>query len=222
MSIKKAPTLLAAALATGLGVLASASPVNAQSADDQSMNDRMRILQQRIDDLAKQLDTMKREQQEQAAKAAAAPAAPAAPVTGAGATAPSTAKAGAKPAAPEDKFDKFLKGFYGTLDSSLDYTTKGIDQKSAFHWSYANPLVPSSGLVQGSNKGYGAVGRVGYIFAMSSNGSNVGYRGSHKIPKTDIGLYLPGVHRTRHCRGTRTEQYLDQVVECGYRGAGPG
>lgn len=183
MSIKKAPALLAAALATGLGVLASAGPANAQSADDQSMNDRMRILQQRIDDLAKQLDAMKQEQQQQAARAAAAPAAPA----GAGPAAPMTAQGGGKAAAePETKFDKFLKGFYGTLDSSLDFTTKGIDQKSAYHWGYANPLDPSSGLVRGSNKGYGAVGRVGYILAMSSNGSNIGYRGSHTIPKTNI------------------------------------
>ena len=146
------------------------------------MQDRMRILQQRIDDLAQQLDAMKKEQQDQAARAAAAPAAPMAPATGAG---PAVAKGGAKEAEPETKFDKFMKGFYGTLDSSLDFTTKGIDQQSAYHWSYANPLDPSSGLVRGSNKGYGAVGRVGYILAMSSNGSNVGYRGSHRIPKTD-------------------------------------
>lgn len=175
MSIKKAPALLAAALATGLGVLAAASPVNAQSADDQSMNDRMRILQQRIDDLAKQLDTMKREQQEQAAKAAAAPAAPS--------VAPSGAVAATGKAAAEDtKFDKFMKGFFGTLDASMDYTTKGIDQLSAYHWNYANPLDPGSGLVRGGNKGT-AVGRVGWIPALSSNGSNIGYRGSHNIPK---------------------------------------
>ncbi len=179
MSIKKAPALLLAVLASGLGMLTYAGPVNAQSAD-QSMQDRMRVLQQRIDDLARQLEEMKKEQQQQAKAAAAPPAPPAAP-SGAGAQ----AKAGGKEAEPETKFDKFIKGFYGTLDASMDFTTKGIDQQSAFHWDYVNPLVPSSGLVRGSNKGP-ATGRVGWILALSSNGSNVGYRGSHKIPKTDV------------------------------------
>jgi hypothetical protein len=186
MVINKAPGLLAAMLASGLILGTYTEPSAAQSAQDQAMQDRMRILQDRIDDLAKQLDAMKKEQQAQAAKAAAAPAAPPAPATGAGAAAPSAAKTGAKPAAPEDKFDKFLKGFYGTLDSSLDFTSKGIDQQSAYHWSYTNPLNPGSGLVRGANKGFGAVGRTGYILAMSSNGSNIGYRGSHNIPKTNV------------------------------------
>jgi predicted porin len=176
MIIKKAPALLAAALATGLGVLASAGPAYAQSADDPSMNDRMRILQERIDDLAKQLDAMKQEQQAQQARAAAAPPPPSAPPSG------MTAKAGES---TEPRLDKFLKGFFGTLDASMDYTTKGIDQASAYEWSYANPLNPSSGLVRGANKGT-AVGRVGYILALSSNGSNIGYRGSHTIPNTDV------------------------------------
>src|ERR1700730_9562413 len=135
MVINKAPGLLAAMLASGLILGTYTEPSAAQSAQDQAMQDRMRILQDRIDDLAKQLDAMKKEQQAQAATAA-----PPAAATGAGAAAPSTAKAGAKPAAPEDKFDKFLKGFYGTLDSSLDFTSKGIDQQSAYHWSYTNPL----------------------------------------------------------------------------------
>src|SRR5579863_8149210 len=184
MVIKKAPGLLAAVLASGLILGTYTEPSAAQSAQDQAMQDRMRILQDRIDDLAKQLDAMKKEQQAQAAKAAAAPAAPAAPATGAGAAAP-TAKAGAKPVETEPKFAGFMKGFFGTFDMSLDDTTKGIDQTSAFHWSYANPLDPSSGLVQGGNKGV-AVGRVGWIPAISSNGSNIGYRGTHKIASSDI------------------------------------
>jgi len=187
MVITKAHGSLAALLAAGLVISGYSASGFAQTAQDQTMQDRMRIMQERIDDLARQLDAMKKEQQEQQAKAAATPAAPAAPATGAGPAAPSVAKSGGKKEAePETKFDRFMKGFFGTFDVSLDDTTKGIDQKSAFHWNYANPLDPSSGLVRGGNKGYGAVGRVGYIPAISSNGSNIGYRGDHKIGNSNI------------------------------------
>ena len=33
----------------------------------------------------------------------------------------------------ETKFDNFLKGFYGALDVSVDYTTKGIYNPVAYH-----------------------------------------------------------------------------------------
>jgi predicted porin/ribosomal protein L12E/L44/L45/RPP1/RPP2 len=175
MTSIKAPGLLAALLASGLVIASYPHAALAQSAD-QATQDRMRVLQQRLDDLARQMDELKKQQ------AAQPPAAPAAAPSGAGAAAPG-GKA-AKAAEPESRFDKFAKGFFGTFDSSFDYTTKGIDQTSAFHWSYANPLNPASGLVQGGNKGT-AVGRVGWIPAISSNGSNIGYRGSHQIAKSD-------------------------------------
>ncbi len=98
--------------------------------------------------------------------------------------APSGAAAATGAAAEETKFDKFMKGFYGTLDVLDAFTTKGIDQPSAFHWNYANPLDPGSGLVRGGNKGT-AVG-ASAISRDVDNGSNIGYRGSHKIPKTRI------------------------------------
>ena len=171
MSIFTAPRILVAVLASGLLIFSCPDRSVAQSTDA-SVQNQMRILQERIDALSKDLDNMQKEQ----AKAAAAAQKPAAAPTD---------KAVAKEAPADTKFDKFMKGFYGTLDVSLDDTTKGINQGSAFHWSYANPLNPSSALVQGGNKGV-AVGRVGYLFAMSSNGSNIGYRGSHKIAQSDV------------------------------------
>jgi hypothetical protein len=165
-------------LAVGLAIAGYSGTGVAQSAQDQSMQDRMRIMQDRIDELARQLEQMKKEQQEQQAKAAAA-----AP------SAVATAKPGekeGKEASTEPKFDKFMSGFFGTLDVSFDDATKGIDQLSAFHWNYNDPMNPASGLVRGGNKGFGAVGRVGYIPAISSNGSNIGYRGSHKIATSNI------------------------------------
>jgi predicted porin len=172
MSIFTAPRMLVAVLASGLLIFSCPDRSVAQSTDS-SVQNQMRILQERIEALSQELDSIQKEQ----AKAAAAAQKPA--------PAP-TDKAVAKEAPADTKFDKFMKGFYGTFDVSLDDTTKGINQASAFHWSYVNPLNPSSGLVQGANKGVGAVGRIGYLFAMSSNGSNIGYRGSHKIAQSDI------------------------------------
>jgi hypothetical protein len=67
----------------------------------------------------------------------------------------------------------------------VDDTSKGIDQTSAYSWSYVNPLNPNSGFVEGGNKGR-AVGRVTGLGALSSNGSNVGYRGSHSIANSGV------------------------------------
>jgi predicted porin len=171
MSIFTAPRMLVAVLASGLLIFSCPDRSVAQSTDA-SVQNQMRILQERIEALSKELDSIQKEQAKAAAEAQKPAPAP-------------TEKAVAKEVAAETKFDKFMKGFYGTLNVSLDDTTKGIDQSSAFHWNYANPLVPSSGLVAGGNKGV-AVGRIGYLLAMSSNGSNVGYRGSHKIASSDV------------------------------------
>ena len=50
----------------------------------------------------------------------------------------------------ETKFDNFLKGFYGSLGVSVDYTTKGINNPNAYNYYYANgapgsPYVITSG-----------------------------------------------------------------------------
>lgn len=179
MAMQKTPGLLLSLAASGLLMGGYAERSLAQTAQDQQMQDQMRILQERLNDLSRQLEDLRRQQAQQQSQAAAAPAAPAAPAAGAAVSAPSKPKV-----EPETKFDKFVKGFFGTFDMSFDDTTKGIDQTSAYHWSYANPLNPSSGLVQGANKGT-AVGRVGWIPAVSSNGSNIGYRGTHQVGKTD-------------------------------------
>jgi hypothetical protein len=186
MATNKAPALLAALLASGLVIAGYAGPGVAQSAQDQSMQDRMRILQQRIDDLARQLDEMKHEQSRAAQAAQGAPAAaPGGAAPSGAAVKGGGAAEGKAPATPESKLDKFLKGFYGTFDVSFDDTTKGILGEKAFGFSYANPLDPHSGLVVGAQK-VGPVGRIGWLGALSSNGSNVGYRGSHKIAGSSV------------------------------------
>jgi predicted porin len=60
----------------------------------------------------------------------------------------------------EPRLDALLKGFYGNLDVSVDDTTKGI---------------------KGTVNGVGPVGRVGWLPAISSNKSVLGYRGEKPI-----------------------------------------
>ncbi len=136
------------------------------------LKEQMRLMQQRMDELNKKIEALSNKAPPEAAAAAPAPA-----------------PKPAKEAPAESKFDKFLKGFYGTLDVSLDYTTKGMSDLTAFSWGYNDPLNPSSGLVRGGQKG-GQVGKVGWLGAMSSNKSNVGYRATHPIANTGVDFLI--------------------------------
>jgi len=161
------PVLAAiAALATFLAGSGYAVPARA---DDKELADQVKILMQKVEELTKEVATLKKQP-------AAAPAP--APAAGAGPAVP--AAVAAAPAEP--KLEKFLKGFYGTLDVSLDDTTKGMGGFVAYH------LLPDgSGLdfTNPKNGGAGPVGRVGYMPALSTNKSQIGYRGSHQIGKSD-------------------------------------
>src|SRR5215468_2890504 len=110
---------LGAILAGALVFTGCCGPSFAQQATDPAaMQEQLRNLQQQLDNLNRQMEALKQQQQKQAAAAAAQPP-------------PPVAKAA--PAAPpaEPKFEKFLKGFYGTVDVSLDYTTKGMEGMTA-------------------------------------------------------------------------------------------
>lgn len=153
------------------------------AADSAALQEQIRVMKQRIDELNRQVDDLAKKQQQQAATAQPAPA-PAGP--------------------PEPKFDAFmkdykkdgepklaafLKGFYGTLDVSFDDVTKGIEGMQAYHWSLSDPTNPNSAPVQGGLKG-GPVGRLGYLPALSTNKSQVGYRYSHKIADTTTNFII--------------------------------
>src|SRR5450432_3528290 len=143
--------------------------------DAASLKEQLRIMQQRIEELSRQVDSLSR-------KAAETP--PAA-VT---ATPPPAQVAKQAPAEP--KFDQFLKDFYGTLDVSFDDTTKGINGLTAFSYSLANPANPNSGYVQGPAKGTQQVGILGYMPALSTNKSQIGYRHTHKIDDSDLDFII--------------------------------
>jgi len=168
------PLLLA--LAACAGTVATCGAVFADDDQTQALKEQMRIMQQQMQQLQKQIDALSNKQ----AAAAAAPAGP-----------PASAAAGAatvteeKMSPLEKKFDSFLKGFYGSLDVSVDYTTKGINNPVAYPYGYASGAPGSPYVITGGQKA-GPYGRVGWLGAMSSNGSSIGYRGEHRIPNTDI------------------------------------
>jgi predicted porin len=152
-------TSLVAFLATVVVLFTYSSPILAQTADQDA---KMKVLQQRIDDMSKQLKQIQDDQAKQA-----------------------------KTVSTVDKaWNTFIKGFFGTLDVSIDYTTKGMNDMVAYHYN-CDPQ--GLNCVQGANKGptvssAGATpfGRVSWMAMMSSNGSNVGYRGSHQIGKSTV------------------------------------
>jgi predicted porin len=120
-----------------------------------------------MDDLQKQVQALTKQQ-----------AAPAPAPAQAASTGPAAAKVDTEP-----KLTKLMSGFFGTLDVSLDDTTKGMNGKVAYH------ILPNgSGLdyTNPKNGGAGPVGRVGYMPALSTNKSTLGYRGSHKIEGTTV------------------------------------
>jgi predicted porin len=152
--------------------------VFADDAQTQALKDQMRIMQQQMQDLQKQIEALSKQK---AAPPAAAPPA-VAPPAGAG---PSTAKAKEAPPA-EPKFESFLKGFYGTLDVSIDDTTKGISGMVAYPYALNDPTNPNSGAKISGPPKVGPQGRLGWMAGLSTNKSVIGYRGSHKIPGSGV------------------------------------
>ena len=203
----KAKPLLAAiaALAT---VLAGAGYTGTAVADDKALADQVKVLMQRVDELTKEVQNLKKQPAQAPAQAPVQAAA--------GAAAP------AKPAAPaEPKFDAFLKGFYGTLDVSLDDTTKGGSDRIAYHIQNGGT---GPGLDYTSPKagGAGPVGRVGYMAALSTNKSQIGYRGEHKIGTsgTSVVYQVETALGITASPGLRTSAYQQSNVVTGAIGLG--
>jgi predicted porin len=183
LRFKLARPILVALAACAAGSTIGTAVFADDAQDNAQLKEQMRIMMQQMQELQKQVQDLKRQQQ-------GVQTPPPAPPSGAPPAIGPTAAQGEGPAAPaavpsEPKFEKFLKGFYGTLDVSLDDTTKGIRGLNAYHWSYVDPTNPNSGYVQGGQKG-GPVGSVGWIGSLSTNKSVLGYRGSHKIDGSDF------------------------------------
>jgi predicted porin len=159
------------ALAACAASVAFNGVVFADDAQTQALKDQMRIMQQQMQELQNKIEALSKQQ------AAPPPAV---------ATVPPPAK---KEASAEPMFEKFAKGFYGTLDVSIDDATKGMNNFVAYGYNYVDPTNPNSGYVRNAspkNGGAGPVGRVGWEADLSTNKSVIGYRGSHKIPNSDV------------------------------------
>ena len=102
-------------------------------------------------------------------------------------------------------FEKFVKGFYGTLDVSLDDATKGMDGFVAYPYSLVDPANPNSGYVRGPQRGRSTSGGQRGLAAGSCRRTSryIGYRGSHKIPDYQRRLHLPtrGAAADHACAG---------------------
>ncbi|MFI4890106.1 MAG: porin [Steroidobacterales bacterium] len=143
--------------------------------ENKELREQMRVMMQRMDELQKQVQALSKQQAAPPAQVAVAPAMP------------------PKPAEEKEPLlHEIIKGFYGTLDVSMDATSKGIDGLVAYH---NDPIILANGqyggFIYGPNappggpKG-GPVGQLGYMGALSTNKSVLGYRGSHKIDGSNI------------------------------------
>ena len=148
---------LVAFVAAAVMVCSYSAATFAQSAD-QSQEAKMRVLQERIDALTKDLKAMQTEQ----------------------------AKTTKSVATVDKAWNTFIKGFFGTLDVSIDETTKGMSDMIAYHWGTNDPLGGPPYFNAGAKSPPGPYGRVSWMPMMSSNGSNIGYRGTHKIGSSDV------------------------------------
>jgi hypothetical protein len=145
--------------------------------ENKALREQMRQMLQRMDALQKQVDHLSKQQAATpppAVVAAPPPVTAPAPIT---APPPVVAKA-PKELPSEPKFDKFIKGFYGTLDASFDGSTKTID--SIVPYRYAGS--PVDGVYPQTGVKGGPVGNLSWQPAISTNTATLGWRGSHDIP----------------------------------------
>jgi hypothetical protein len=138
--------------------------------DKEALQEQMRVMQQQMQELQKKVESLSNKE------ANAQQSGP-----------PSSAATG--PAAtPEEKeplLHQIIKGFYGTLDVSVDEVTKGITGP-AWGYSCTDPF-NNTGCVRNATPktnqfgGTGPVGQVGYQPELGTNKSVLGYHGAIQI-----------------------------------------
>ena len=206
MRIRSNASALLKAASMLVAATALTAPAYGDNADQQ-LKDQVKALMQQVEELKKQVGEMKRGQGQ-----------PAAPATTAQAPAAGPKPAPALPSEP--KFEKFLKGFYGTLDVSFDDTTKGMDGKVAYHIQNGG-LGPGLDYTNPKNGGAGPVGRVGYMPALSTNKSQLGYRGDYTLgPDVKFVYQVESSLAITSSPGLRTSQYQQSNVVNGAIGLG--
>src|ERR1700683_1997114 len=120
LNLRLARPMLIALAACAANFFVQGSALADDAEDNKALREQMRQMMQRMDALQKQVDAMSR--QNAAPPVVVAPPAPPPPVVVAPPAAPPPVMGPtvAKQAPPEPAFEKFAKGFYGTLDVSAD------------------------------------------------------------------------------------------------------
>src|SRR5271163_3648386 len=176
LNLRLARPMLIALAACAANFLVQGSALADDAQENKALKEQMRQMMQRMDALQKQVEALQRQQAAPPVVTAPPPPPPAAPP--ASVTGPTLAKQ----APPEPAFEKFAKGFFGTLDVSVDYATKGMSDLGAFHYTPYD----GTGVYTPTTPKVGPVGRVGWQADLSTNKSVLGYRGSHQIPDTTV------------------------------------
>src|SRR5277367_1169243 len=184
LNLRLARPMLIALAACAANFLVQGSALADDAQENKALKEQMRQMMQRMDALQKQVEALSRQQAATPPPAvvAAPPQVPAPPQVAPQVPGPVLV---AKAEEKEPLFKKFLSGFYGTLDVSLDDTSKGIRGLTAYSYSYAGGA-PGTGFVNNGPKGTQITGSVGWIGGLSTNKSVLGYRGSHQIDGSDV------------------------------------
>jgi hypothetical protein len=173
----RSPLVIAGAVAIAFAGAARADEASDLKAKFEALQKEMEAVKAQMEKVTEQLKKQKEEQE----KAAAAPPA-------------AKAEAGAAKSPMETLYEKLTKGFYGTIDVSADYVTKGMGDKvagSGFGWTPAGGFTPRTGIkstvinpATGESTTH-PVGNVGWLPGISTNKSGIGYRGEHTLPFKD-------------------------------------
>jgi type II secretory pathway pseudopilin PulG len=154
--------MLVALAACAAGVAFNGVVLADDTQDAEALKEQMRVMQQQMQELQKKVQTLSMKQQ-------AGP--PASAATG--------------PQAPEEKevlLHQIIKGFYGTLDVSVDEVSKGITGP-AWGFTCSDPYINTTCARNATpkNGGAGPVGQVGYQPELGTNKSVLGYHGAVQI-----------------------------------------
>ncbi|HEY2686075.1 MAG TPA: porin [Steroidobacteraceae bacterium] len=169
LNLRLARPIQIALAACAANIILQGSALADDAQENKQLKEEMRQMMQRMDALQKQVEALSHQQQAAPPPAAVAPPPPP-PV-------PQAVAKNTKETSSEPMFDKFIKGFYGTLDASVDGSTKGMDGMVAYHYGDAvNGVYPQTG-VKGT-----PYGPVGWQPSIATNTATLGWRGSHAIP----------------------------------------
>lgn len=166
IKLRFARSILIALAACAFGSAAIADDAQ----DKQALQEQMRVMQQQMQELQKKVQSLSNKE------------------TNAQQSGPPSSAATGPAATPEEKeplLHQIIKGFYGTLDVSVDEVSKGITGP-AWGYSCSAPLTDSGCVRNATPKtnqfgGTGPVGQMGYQPELGTNKSVLGYHGAIQI-----------------------------------------